>query len=471
MGDFISIKDSLLNFTGGNNTLKKHLNKKSIENYLFTFDLMEYDFKTVYKTFDVSYFTKDKNLLINNLVDLNELKNYESIEKSTDQLILILIKKFKLRISLRKNNNFSKQIFISDDYSFEPDILKHYDPIKIAIVKDNWDKWNNLEKYDYIFTFKDHVRDLKEYGSVFPIEEKSLFNEVKFILNDLYRRKFNKFYLFIKDVNFDRVFPKMPDYFRILNSEYFDDQWYKDTYNLEDNTDSIIHFLLIGAEKGYDPGPNFSIYEYCECNKDVKSKGLNPLIHYELYGKKENRVIRIDEMNKRDYDLILNSPYFDKEWYASTYDLSDDVDCVEHYLHKGYIERYNPGPDFYTQEYFDSNRDVKKLLINPLVHYELVGRKENREIYFSDERRQDDYNLISNSPYFDKEWYVSTYDINEGMDPVLHFLNIGYAKGYDPSPEFSVNGYHTTYPDIKEHGMNPLLHYERYGRKEGRKIS
>ena len=95
MGDFISIKDSLLNFTGGNNTLKKHLNKKSIENYLFTFDLMEYDFKTVYKTFDVSYFTKDKNLLINNLVDLNELKNYESIEKSTDQLILILIKKFK----------------------------------------------------------------------------------------------------------------------------------------------------------------------------------------------------------------------------------------------------------------------------------------------------------------------------------------------------------------------------------------
>ena len=432
---------------------------------------MEYDFKTIYKTFDVSYLSNDKNLLDNTLVDSKELKNYESIEESKEDLIVILIRKFKLRISIRKNRNLSRHIFISEDYNFEPAELKHDDSIKIAIVKDNLDKWTNLDSYDYIFTFKEHIKELKEHGSVFPIEDTCVFTQIKFILNNLYKRKLNKFYYFLKEVDFQKVFPKTNDYFRVLNSDYFDYDWYRDTYGLKDNTDSVIHYLLIGSLKGYDPGPNFSVDEYYECNEDVKEKGVDALLHYERYGRKENRFVSFEDRDERSYDSILNSPYFDEDWYKRTYELDEDVDAVNHYLNIGYAECYNPGPDFSTQEYCELNWAVKEKDMNPLVHYELFGRREKRKIYFSDDRHKEDHDLILNSPYFDEDWYKRTYKLDEDEDAVNHYLYVGYAKGYNPGPDFSTHEYYECNIDVKRHGMNPLIHYERHGRNENRFVS
>lgn len=434
---------------------------------------MEYDYKKIYKTFNISFFSKNIEFSGDYFVDSHELQDYEEIEKLTKNLIIVLIEKFKFRISFRKNANFSNEIIICDHYDFDPNRLKHEDSlIKIAIVKDNFDKWTNLSDYDYIFTLKEQLSELKQYGNVFSIEDKPVFNQIKFILNDLYKRKESDFYHFVKEINFENVFPKINDYFKVLNSELFDDEWYHDTYNLEKNTDSVIHFLLIGYAKGYNPGPNFNTEDYYKCNIDVMLKDINPLIHYEKYGKKENRIFSIEEKNKRDYDAILNSPYFDKEWYESTYGIGEDTDSVDHYLHIGFIKRYNPSRDFSTQEYFESNMDVKEIQENPLVHYEVYGRNENRKLCFSDEQHKIDYDTISNSPYFDREWYLDHYDdLNGYEDPVYHYLHVGYTIGYDPGPDFSTDEYHACNLDVQKHGMNPLLHYERYGRREQRKLS
>ena len=77
------------------------------------------------------------------------------------------------------------------------------------------------------------------------------------------------------------------------------------------------------------------------------------------------------------------------------------------------------------------------------------------------------YNSILNSPYFDEEWYRSTYDIGD-WDAVEHYFKIGYARGFNPGPDFSTNDYYDANPDVKEYGMNALVHYELYGRDEGR---
>ena len=210
---------------------------------------MEYDYKNIYQSFNISYFTKDNDLLGHNFVDFQELKDYEHVEDFTSELILIFIKKFKFRLSFKRNGIFSKQIVICDDYDFNPEMLKHEGSIvKIAIVKDDIDKWIYLENFDYIFTFKEHKTELKQYERVFTLIEMSIYNQIKFILNELYRRKANKFYYFLKETNFNKIFPKWNDYFKVLNSDLFDDQWYRDTYNLEKNTDSVVHFLLIGYE-------------------------------------------------------------------------------------------------------------------------------------------------------------------------------------------------------------------------------
>ena len=431
---------------------------------------MEYDFKKIYRTFNFSYFSKDKDFY-QNFVDNKELKQYEEIEKFTNDLIVILIKKFKLRLSFRENSDYSKEIIFSDDYNFQPNMLKNCESIiKIAIVKDNWDKWIHLSNYDYIFTFKEHINKLKQYDMVFPIEEQSSYNQIKFILNDLHVRKIAKFNNFVNKINFQKVFPRWEDYFKILNSDLFDDQWYHDTYNLTKNTDSVIHFLLIGYKKGNNPSSNFNTDEYYECNFDVKINGINPLVHYETFGREEDRIIRISDIDQRNYSIILNSPFFDDGWYRSTYDLDSNVDCVDHYLNVGYTMGFNPGPDFSTYIYWECNRDIKINGMNPLLHYELYGKNENRSYQFDDKRFQIAYSAIADSPFFDEEWYKSTYDLNDDVDGVDHYLNIGYAKGYNPGPDFDSFEYWRCNEDVKEYGMNPLAHYEIYGRKENRMI-
>lgn len=54
------------------------------------------------------------------------------------------------------------------------------------------------------------------------------------------------------------------------------------------------------------------------------------------------------------------------------------------------------------------------------------------------------------------------------LDPVRHYLAVGAGRGLDPSPAFSTLMYLTRYPDVARAGINPLLHYRRSGRMEGR---
>jgi hypothetical protein len=75
-----------------------------------------------------------------------------------------------------------------------------------------------------------------------------------------------------------------------------------------------------------------------------------------------------------------------------------------------------------------------------------------------------DYNCIRDSVYFDSEWYRRTYNLGDDVDCADHYLNIGFKKNYDPSPNFSTIGYYQQHLTVKEWGMNPLLHYELYGK-------
>lgn len=71
---------------------------------------------------------------------------------------------------------------------------------------------------------------------------------------------------------------------------------------------------------------------------------------------------------------------------------------------------------------------------------------------------------ISNSAYFDVDWYSNRYHLNK-KECAKHYLKYGYLTNFDPSSHFSTRKYLANNPDVK---MNPLLHYEVYGKYEGR---
>jgi uncharacterized protein YigA (DUF484 family) len=78
--------------------------------------------------------------------------------------------------------------------------------------------------------------------------------------------------------------------------------------------------------------------------------------------------------------------------------------------------------------------------------------------------------LLQSSDLFDSEWYLSNYpNIREsGIYPALHYLQIGAAEGLNPSSRFNTLNYVFKYSDVAESGMNPLIHFLKYGVLEGR---
>jgi len=74
------------------------------------------------------------------------------------------------------------------------------------------------------------------------------------------------------------------------------------------------------------------------------------------------------------------------------------------------------------------------------------------------------------SALFDTSYYLTQNpDVRAaGVDPLLHFETYGWKEGREPSLVFSDAKYLAANPDVKAAGVNPLLHYLSFGQSEGR---
>ncbi|WP_271409658.1 glycosyltransferase family 2 protein [Pseudomonas sp. Q1-7] len=76
-----------------------------------------------------------------------------------------------------------------------------------------------------------------------------------------------------------------------------------------------------------------------------------------------------------------------------------------------------------------------------------------------------DYDRLLSSSIFDCLFYRAQYDKTElsEYDPILHFLRFGAYLGFDPCEKFSTRKYLWRYPDVARAGVNPLVHFIKYG--------
>ena len=84
-----------------------------------------------------------------------------------------------------------------------------------------------------------------------------------------------------------------------------------------------------------------------------------------------------------------------------------------------------------------------------------------------------DVRIVRSSRFFDGDWYLrNNPDVAaSGMDPAVHYLKFGAKQGRNPSKDFVGDEYLALHPDVRHCGLNPLLHYETFGRREGRAVS
>ena len=99
----------------------------------------------------------------------------------------------------------------------------------------------------------------------------------------------------------------------------------------------------------------------------------------------------------------------------------------------------------------------------------LISQKKfiRKSIQFTPE-----YEIIKNSEYFDKEWYLNQNpDLAQNhKDPIAHYLLKGWKAGVSPSVKFDNNDYIYNHQEIYDKNINPLIHYENYGKEKGYKI-
>lgn len=78
--------------------------------------------------------------------------------------------------------------------------------------------------------------------------------------------------------------------------------------------------------------------------------------------------------------------------------------------------------------------------------------------------------LIRESELFDEAWYLQQHPeaASHRYGAAGHYLEVGAAKGANPSPRFDGNAYLQANPDVKQAGMNPLFHYIKFGHIEMR---
>ncbi len=181
---------------------------------------------------------------------------------------------------------------------------------------------------------------------------------------------------------------------------------------------------------------------------------------------------------------LETSGFFDPTFYVNQYPdiLEAGINPLWHFLLHGVYEKRNPNSWFDTALYLDTYADVRETGINPLIHYYKFGALEKRITQFHsaslettyagnslDECLQDMQYIKSNS-LFDADYYKAYYpDTREStMDLCLHFVLFGWIEGRNPSENFNTRYYIQENKDIDFGEINPLVHYHKFGRNEGR---
>ena len=100
---------------------------------------------------------------------------------------------------------------------------------------------------------------------------------------------------------------------------------------------------------------------------------FNELLDFDknkLFNNPNSRLLLSNPRFKEDYNIILNSSLFDKDFYFDHYpDVKlNNIDPIYHYISLGSVEGCNPFESFNTLEYAKEN-NLNLNEINPLVHY------------------------------------------------------------------------------------------------------
>lgn len=120
---------------------------------------------------------------------------------------------------------------------------------------------------------------------------------------------------------------------------------------------------------------------------------------------------------------------------------------------------------------FSADSEItQSALVQVINKLESKGSQKIELSFTKSKRLKKDKALVSQSEYFDK-FYVANELQKLGLkvnDTLDFFVSFGAELELSPSEKFDTKSYLAMNPDVKESGINPLLHYIKHGKAEGR---
>ncbi len=259
----------------------------------------------------------------------------------------------------------------------------------------------------------------------------------------------------------------------------FDSKYYTQT-NPEIRSSGInplVHFIRTGAAQRRNPHPLFDVSFYLNRYPDVLRSGINPLLHFIRHGGME---------------LRQTHPLFDAGYYSARYPdvIAAGLPPLMHYILYGGREKRDPHPLFSSEYYIQSRRRRGYVSdVNPLVDYigfgaavgidphPLFDSRFYQELYgelledgdpFTDFLQHGAVALRSPHPLFKPDFYVRQEPqlTDRALNPLLHYLENGNTSDRNPHPLFDGAFYLERYPEVAKLRINPLIHFVRWGAGE-----
>ena len=222
----------------------------------------------------------------------------------------------------------------------------------------------------------------------------------------------------------------------VLKSRIFDPGWYVAAYAEvgQSGWDPAIHYLAVGASRGFKPHLLFDPAWYAERRL---TSVQNPLLDYIRKGSR----LGVDP-----------SPYFHSNHYLAAIGrpLRKGLSPLGDFIAYGAADEIIPTPLFDREWYLRNYPDVLRSGFDPFLHYVASGDREGR----------------SPGPWFDASWYrTKNAEARDGGRPPLHhYVASGAADGRDPCYAFATDWYLSRLGAEAPSVSEALLHYVYKGR-------
>ncbi|OYY73986.1 MAG: hypothetical protein B7Y40_06945 [Gammaproteobacteria bacterium 28-57-27] len=260
----------------------------------------------------------------------------------------------------------------------------------------------------------------------------------------------------------------------------------------------LVHFIMYGENEGRTSLPGQLEYQVPQASIDsVVVMSVSDTIPA---GACVEEAVTETVFDSNEYRALKECTALAWGEYIQQLNLAEGTDPIDHYLRHWKTDVVRFEGLFDSKYYLTHNPDVAVASINPLVHFVTFGESEGRAAWPADsttkaesdtpQQPPDSTNTpepqiehktasesVPTSPYYHVlkkcgalNWdeYRQRLNLSPDTDPIGHYLKNWKSVHAVFSGFFDSELYLEMYPDIAEHGVNPLVHFVQYGNGEGR---